>query len=118
MGNSRTRSVNYKPRYTNMEAYDLCPKEVRDALKEGPQGWSAAWCLRRLKKLEKKHPREYAIKKVVADVWRGTNSEVRDGKPWRPRKPGQRWADLPASPHNLANATIQMSIKPYKTPRS
>lgn len=109
MGNSRTRKVNYKPRYTNMEAYDLCPKEIRNALKEGPQGWSAAWCLRRLKKLEKEYHRKYAIKLVVADVWRGTNKEIAEGKPWRNRKPGQRWGDVAPSPHNLAKATLQMS---------
>ena len=50
MGNSATRSINYTPRYTDQEAYDLCPPQVRKALDEAVTSWSASSALRFCKK--------------------------------------------------------------------
>lgn len=110
MGNSRTRSVNYKPRYTQMEAYDMLPKKVRDAMKEGPSEWDTGFFLREYRKLLKEgYTEEHAEDYVARYVWRTHNREVAEGKPWRPRKPGQRWRDVPPSPHNMAKATMQLA---------
>lgn len=57
MSNARTRSVNYKPRYTDQEAYDLCPPQVRKALDEAVTAWSSAAALR--------HSKKYGWKRTV-----------------------------------------------------
>ena len=35
MGNSRKRRINYKPRYTQMEAYDMLPSDHPARFKRG-----------------------------------------------------------------------------------
>jgi len=111
MSNSRTQSINYKPRYTQMQAFDLLGPVTRAALREGPQEWDTGWLLRRFNKLVKssRYTLETADKLVAKEVWRAHRQEVREGKPWRDRKPGQRWSDVPPSPHNQADATMMTS---------
>ena len=111
MSNSRTQSINYKPRYTQMQAFDLLGPVTRAALREGPQQWDTLWLLRLRNELVKSNycTLETADKLVAREVWRAHRQEVREGKPWRDRKPGQRWADVPPSPHNQADATMMTS---------
>lgn len=110
--NSRTRSISYKPRYTQMEAYDLLPPVVRDALKEGPQEWDTGWLLREYKSQLKKFGPKTAGRNVARIVHEATANEIAEGKPWRDRKPGQRWRDVPQSPHNQAGAAMALSGLP------
>jgi hypothetical protein len=117
MSNSRTTYVNYKPRYTQMEAYDLLPEEIRDALKEGPQEWDTGSVLRRYQKSLKTKKPSKAKKEVIASLVNAHEDEIVKGLPWRPRKPGQKWEDIPPSPHVQAKATMQLSNGPLTTSR-
>ena len=114
MGNGRTRSVNYKPRYTQMEAFDMLPKPIREALWEGAQKWDCGAILRKYKKYAKERGEAYAVSKVVNTINRWHADEIREGKCWRERRVGQRWDDVPKSPHVQAEATMQTSHQPYK----
>lgn len=107
--NSRTQNINYTPRYTQLEAYDLLPMAVRDALKEGPQEWDTGAILRQYRKLLKSYGPNTAQRKVVSKIQEWTAEEIAEGYPWRPRKPGQRWEDVSPSPHNQARATMVLS---------
>ena len=107
MVNSRTKRINYKPRYTQMEAYELLPKLVRDALKEGAQQWDCGAVLRHYRKLLKSGVvNEKAELSTARMVWDWHSWEVKEGYPLRQRKVGQRWATVPQSPHNQAKATL------------
>lgn len=106
MSNSRTRTINYQPRYTQMEAYDLLPSEIRKALMEGPQEWDTGAVLRYYRKLVKTQGDKQAIEEMVLIIWRWHREEVRDGKPWRQTKPHGRYKHLPPSPHVQAGATM------------
>jgi hypothetical protein len=57
MSNSPRRSINYTPRFTDKEAFDLCPPEVRAALNDSVSDWSAAAALR--------HSKKYGWKRTV-----------------------------------------------------
>ena len=57
MRNAPGRTVSYKPRFTDQEAYDLCPPEVRKALDDSVTDWSSAAALR--------HSRKYGWKRTV-----------------------------------------------------
>src|SRR6185312_3629280 len=46
MANSRTRSINYKPRMTQMEAFDKLAPEVRDFLRATLTEWDTTSILR------------------------------------------------------------------------
>ena len=109
MGNGRTRNINYKPRYTQMEAFDMLPKPIREVLWEGAQKWDCNWILRQYKKYEKEGGIEYAIKRSVERINRSHQKEIEEGKCWRERRVGQRWDDVPKSPHVQAEATMQTS---------
>ena len=50
MANSARRTVSYKPRYTDWEAYELLHPTLRRALQETVTEWSASWTLRYWKK--------------------------------------------------------------------
>jgi hypothetical protein len=105
--NGRTRRINYKPRMTQMEAYDALPLPIKRALQIGPQQWDSYAILRHYRKrLKDGFDDDTAIKWTVMDVMRWHRHEVREGKPWRERKVGQRWADVPMSPHVIAEATM------------
>lgn len=114
MANGRRRAVNYKPRYTSMEAYDLLPDAIRDALKEGPQPWGTNSILRRFKAYSKKMGEEWAVKKILRSIRAWHEIEIEEGKCWRNRRVGQKWDDTPLSPHMQANATMQQAYGPYK----
>lgn len=109
MSNSRTQTIRYKPRFTQMEAYDRLPRPIRDALKEGPQEWDTNAVLRRYEKLCKSVSPFRAQREVVAEINSWHREEIRKGHPWRPRKPGQRWRDVPLSPHVQARAKMAIS---------
>ena len=106
MTNSRTRSVSYKPRYTQMEAYDLLPPIVQRALQEGPQEWDTGHFLRRFRKCAKTMGDEPAAIFIARIIWDTHRREVREGYCWRERRPGQKWSDVPPSPHVEAQATM------------
>lgn len=107
MGNSRTRRISYKPRYTQMQAYDMLPQIVQRALQEGPQEWDTGYFLRQFRKAIKDGwTEERAAQFVARNVWHAHRREIRDGHCWRERKPGQKWSDVPPSPHVEARATM------------
>jgi hypothetical protein len=111
MSNSRGRSVYYTPSMTQMEAYDASPAAIRDAHKEGPQEWDTLNVLNRYKKMVRAGTDPTVAEKRVAKyVMASHGREIGEGKrTWTARLPGQRWRDLPDSPHNRANATMQVS---------
>ncbi len=98
MKNGRTRKINYKPRYTQMEAYDLLPVEVRRALQEGAQQWNTNSTLRYFRKLKKQMGEYAATDEVVKWLWRAHHEEVGNPKAW-----GKE------CPHVMANATLCVS---------
>lgn len=111
MSNSKEVTLRYKPRYTQMEAYDLLPRRVRDALKVGPQEWDTGHILRAYRQyLKEGYTQAEAAGSMVAMVELWHKIEIQNGKrDWckHLRKPGQRWTSIPDSPHNRANATMQ-----------
>jgi hypothetical protein len=107
MRNSRTRCINYKPRMTQMQAYDALPLRIKRVLQIGPQQWDSYTILRHYRKrLKDGLDDNTAIEKTVRDIMYWHRHEVQEGKPWRPRKVGQRWADVPPSPHVIAKAKM------------
>ena len=107
MDNSRTRKISYTPRYTQMEAYDLCGPLAQQAMREGPQQWDAGAVLRYFRKLLKNGFSPSAADRNAARwIWDCHHQEVNEGYPYRSRRPGQRWSDVPPSPHNAAYATM------------
>jgi hypothetical protein len=103
MSNSRTRSINYKPRLTQLEAYDLLPVELKRVNQIGAQQWDTAFVYRKYKSALNKGVDEYVvIKDLVKLLMHWHTLECANGYPWRTRKVGQRWADTEQSPHNLA----------------
>lgn len=106
MSNSRTQRVNYTPRMTQVEAYDALPLDIKRVMQIGPQEWDTYYVLRAYKKQLKTWPEGRAAANVIRMVHKWHRNEVRDGKPWRPRKPGQKWSDVPPSPHVLAGGAM------------
>ena len=103
MSNSRTSRINYKPRMTDLEAYDLLPLELKRVNQIGAQEWDMGSLYRQYKAAIKKGGDErQVIKKLVAQIMSWHKEECFEGYPWRTRKVGQRWADTEQSPHNLA----------------
>ena len=103
MSNSRTARINYKPRMTDIEAYDLLPLELKRVNQIGAQEWDMGSLYRQYKAAIKKGGDErQVIKKLVAQILSWHTLECARGYPWRTRKVGQRWADTEQSPHNLA----------------
>ena len=109
MGNSPGKVIYYKPRFTQMEAYDMMPPKMRDALKVGVCEWDTVWLLNRYNKLAKQHGTFRAEDMIVKEIFGWHKSNIAKGAPWRERKPGQRWKDVPQSPHNLAKATFMVN---------
>ena len=108
MSNSRTRKINYKPRYTQMEAFDLLPALIRAALREGPQEWDTAALLREYRRRIKDgyHTPESAEREMARAVWAYHQQDIRAALPWQDKlKPGQR-RNWKASPHIAAKATM------------
>lgn len=46
MANAPRRSINYKPRYTDMEAYDLLPPALKEAIRNSVSDWDSYWILK------------------------------------------------------------------------
>lgn len=109
MGNSRTRAISYTPKYTQMEAYDLCPPLVQQALQEGAQEWDTGFVLRAYKKEAKLSNPQAAERLIAGRVWYWHKREIKEGHCWRKRAVGQKWSTVPQSPHNQANATMALS---------
>jgi len=84
----------------------MLPQVIQRALQEGPQQWCANWCLNRYRKEAKRYGQERAALYVARVIWDAHRREVRDGHCWRTRKPGQKWSDIPPSPHVEAKATM------------
>ena len=114
MSNSEIRTVRYNPRMTDMEAYDLLPQELRDALKEGPAAWCALSVLNDYTKLRKEWSVSASIRMAHATIMGWHRYEIKDGQPWRQSKPRARYRHLPPSPHVQAEATMQPAYGPYR----
>lgn len=71
MGNSRTVSVNYKPRMTDLEAYDLLWPNVRQALATCPFEYGALWALN--------SQRKYGERETIRIIKDGAAKETRKG---------------------------------------
>lgn len=112
--NGRTTRIYYKPRYTQMEAFDLLPPLIRAALREGPQEWDTASILRRYRKLIKEGWTTNPEQRVAREIWQAHEYDIREAAPWQDKlKPGQRRNWKP-SPHLAAKATMlfEQSNKP------
>ena len=107
MSNCRTRRINYKPRMSQMDAYDALPVEIKRACQIGPQQWDTYKILRDYRaRLKDGFDQDTAIKLTVYQVMAWHRSEIREGRPWRSRKVGQRLSDVPPSPHVIAQAKM------------
>ena len=71
MANYHTRTVKYKPKMTDWEAYELLGPKIRKAIQDSLQPWSAYWCLR----MVRKHGADY----VIAALRRGDETMMRKG---------------------------------------
>lgn len=111
MKNTRTRRINWKPRYTQFEAYDLLPPDVQKALQEGPTQWDTCSVLRHYRKLLRQGKLPCVAEEATAELVRSWHIfEIRDSKKiWCQRRPGQAWKNVPDSPHNKARATMVVS---------
>lgn len=76
MSNYRTRSISYKPRMSDDEAYEKLGPKVRRALQEAIQPWSAYWAYREFQKHGADH--------VVDAIRRGDEQFCRRG--FEPKK--------------------------------
>ena len=106
MSNSRTTAINYKPRMTELEAYDALPLALKRALQVGPQQWDSYFIYREYKRQLKTWAETRAVNTVIKMIEDWHSEEVQEGYPWRSRKVGQRWADVPLSPHVIAGAKM------------
>jgi len=50
MGNSPSRTINYKPRMTDAEAYEKLPLTLKRCLQEAVIEWSSYWVLQEFEK--------------------------------------------------------------------
>ena len=102
--NSRVRIVKYKPRFTDMEAHDLLPEEIRRALWEGPVAYGAQRLLREYRAMAKARGHEEACSYWVRliELWRKV--EIINAAPWNPQR-----SRIRTSPHKAANASMQTS---------
>jgi len=50
MGNSPSRTINYKPRMTDAEAYEKLPLTLKRCLQEAVIEWSSYWILQEFEK--------------------------------------------------------------------
>jgi len=100
-----------------MQAYDLLPTVIRQALQEGPQQWDTGAVLRYYRKLLKQNTEKQASVIVVRWLLEAHAREIKDGQPWREAqclkegKSIRRWKQADPSPHVLARATMQYSSK-------
>jgi hypothetical protein len=101
MGNSRFRVINYKPRLTQFEAYDLLPEPIQRVLQEGPTQWDTYSVLRWYRKqIKNGRSDKMAIAGAVNMIngWHQHEIKRTRSNPWGPK-----------SPHKMAGATMQMS---------
>jgi hypothetical protein len=110
MSNSRTQSINYTPRYTQWEAFDLLPPLIRAALREGPQEWDTAALLRMYRReIKAGATPEKAERGVAQLVWNWHIGDIHEAALWQDkRKPGQKKVWKP-SPHLAAKATMMFN---------
>ena len=101
MGNSRQRRINYTPRLTQFEAYDLLPELIQQALQEGPTQWDTYFVLRWYRKQIKNGLSERLATAGAVHMingWHQYEVARTRGNPWGPK-----------SPHKVAGASMQMS---------
>lgn len=103
--NGRTRTVRYKPRYTQMQAYDLLPPTIRAALREGAQEWDCNSILREYRRLAKFNSPVAAANMLAAAIQKQHAIEIEQAKDW---KFCAKLIGAP-SPHIGAQATMQLS---------
>ena len=108
MANSRRRKINYTPRMTDMQAYDLLPGAIRRELQEGVQDWDSCAILRRLRKgVKNGEPETKAVRDWVDALRAAARKEIDRPVAWVGRSRKLK------SPHQQANATQQPSRGPY-----
>lgn len=95
MSNSGRRTVHYRPRFTDDEAYELCPPEVRKALNDSVNDWSASGALR--------HSRKYGWKATVEWLRQGDENFMMKG--WEPAR-GKR--------PKVLSPTLAARVKPLR----
>ena len=71
MGNSPTRSINYKPRMTDAQAYEKLPLTLKRALQEGIIAWGSYAVLRYFEK--------NGLVKTIGWIHAGDEAEMRKG---------------------------------------
>lgn len=95
MANSARYRISYTPRHTDDEAFELCPPQVRKALMDSVNDWSAAGALR--------HSRKYGWKATVEWLRQGDENFMRKG--WEPAH-GKR--------PKVPSPTITVRVKPLR----
>jgi len=73
MANYQTRSVNYTPRMTDLEAHDKLPPALKHVLETSPAAWSAYAVYRRWQKVGD-------VKAVIRWIEGGNVAEAK--RPW------------------------------------
>lgn len=95
MANSQRRTISYKPRFTDEEAYERLPPTLKRALQNAVTEWSAAWTLRSFNKR--------GLQKTLDALKAGDETFMRKG--WIPAK-GKRPA--------LASSFVSCRVKPLR----
>ena len=98
MANSARRTVSYKPRYTDWEAYELLHPTLRRALQETVTEWSASWTLRYWKK-------------------NGLNATINALKTADVIYMGKGWIPAHGRRQKLASTFVTDRVKPLRTYR-
>jgi len=109
MSNAQGRTIYYKPRISEMDAYDMLPESIRTELQNSVTSWDSYAVLRMFKKLCKTSGPKTAARLMCTAIVDWNRQEIRDGKKtWckHLRKPGMRWSAVQDSPHNIAYATF------------
>ena len=99
MSNSRTRAINYTPRMSQLEAFDLCDAAVRGALASAVAEFDTCAVLR--------YQRQHGVAATLRWISSGNRSEA--ARPWIPARgvkgtPGYR----PAMP----NPCVVLGLRP------
>jgi hypothetical protein len=91
----------------DLDVYDALPAEIRAALQEGPQEWSAVGIAHRFRKWCREMGEAEAIAQTVETINRWHEQDISYGRDWWPKHPKRGW--MYNSPHFSAHATMQTS---------
>ena len=108
MGNSPTRTINYKPRYAQFEALELLPLPVKAALWDAVVSYDSNAMLREYRKHEKAVGPERATRVVINWIRMGDRAYMNRSWELEKRRVGQS-GPKPQSP------TAQLGMQPLRS---